>query len=253
MSSSFNPVLAMSMQPVEQLIESQLNQIAALNLQLNNSVPTIFSKLERLPSLIAAGTSANTNTTGNTATSTQTLPGTKYASRTIIPNGPYADKYWYWELGVHPELRRFKQMKSFLFPSATDSANSQCVESDFDKIDVQGGPTFDAGAQFNFPENQFRFWNKKLGVWEPTGVAMPRYAYATWVDLALYFHHDDTHIFYDGCELNGKKLLIPPTNYEAPFENKAPHMNDGFQLDGPKTGAAYTTYIDNFTVIGWPA
>lgn len=254
MSSNFNPVLAAGMQPVEALIDSQASEIAALNLKIANSIPTVFSKLERQIASIAPGTLANSGTVGNTATSAQTLPGNNYASRSIIPAGAYADKYWSNSLGVFPNLRRFKQMKSFLFPSAADSANSQAVESDFDKKDAIGGPTFNPGAQFYFAENMFRLWDRNAGVWEPTGVTMPRYAYATWVDLELNFHHDDSMIYYDGVSLDGKPLLIPATSYVAPvLDKEGPHMRDGFQLDGPKTGAAYTVLIDNFTLIGWPA
>lgn len=217
------------------------------------SVPTVFDRLERVPWLIASGTLANSNTTGNTATSAQAIPGINYASRTIIPNGPYADKYWFTPLGANKAFRRFRQEGSFLFPAATDSANSQCVETDFDKSDDVAGPVFNAGSQFDFAENSFRLWDRSSGVWHPTGVAMPRFAYATWVDFVMDFRHDDSAIYYDRYMLNGNILTLDPkaTTFTSPKLNKQPHMNYGFQLDGEKIAKAYTVLIDRFKLTCW--
>jgi hypothetical protein len=236
-----------------QTMISQQDQIKQLQNQIYKSVPTIFDKLERTPWLVAAGTVANTNTTGNTATSAQTIPGINYASRTIIPNGPYADKYWFKQLGANASFRKFRQEGSFLFPAATDSANSQCVETDFDKSDDVAGPVYNAGSQFDFAENSFRLWDRSTGVWHPTGIAMPRFAYATWVDFVMDFHHDNDAIYYDSYILNGNKLTLDPTmtKFPSPKLQKDPHMNYGFQLDGEKIAKAYTVFIDNFKLTCW--
>jgi hypothetical protein len=234
-------------------ITSQQSQIEKFISDAAKSVPTVFDKLERTPWLVAAGTAANTNTTGNTATSAQTIPGINYASRTIIPNGPYADKYWFKQLGANKSFRKFKQEGSFLFPAATDSANSQCVETDFDKADDITGSVYNAGSQFDFAENSFRLWDRSTGAWYPTGIPMPRFAYATWVDFTMDFHHDNDAIYYDGYILNGNKLTLDPkaTTFASPKLQKDPHMNYGFQLDGAKIAKAYTVFIDNFKLTCW--
>jgi hypothetical protein len=237
----------------DNMVTTQQTIIDQLRSQIDKSIPTVFDKLERTPWLVAAGTAANTNTTGNTATSAQTIPGLNYASRTIIPNGSYADKYWFKQLGANASFRRFRQEGSFLFPAATDSANSQCVETDFDKSDDVAGPVYNAGSQFDFAENSFRLWDRSTGVWHPTGIAMPRFAYATWVDFIMDFHHDNDAIYYDGYILNGNKLTFDPKaiTFASPKLNKAPHINYGFQLDGEKIAKAYTVFIDNFKLTCW--
>jgi hypothetical protein len=236
-------------------ITTQQKVLQALQIAIDRSAVTVFDKLERTPWLVAAGTVANSNTTGNTATSAQTIPGVNYASRTIVPDGPYADKYWFKQLGVNKTFRRFRQEGSFLFPSMADAANSQCVETDFDKVDDSTGPVYNAGSQFDFAENMFRLWDRSLKTWHPTGIAMPRFAYATWVDFAMDFHHDDDAIYYDGYMLNGNKLKLGdvPAGFTAPKLGLEPHMNYGFQLDGEKIAKAYTVFIDNFKLSCWIA
>ena len=247
------PALVAAMSAMDNDLQLANKKAADLQAQLDNSAPIVFDLLERSAWLIASGTAANTNAVGNTATSQQTLPGLNYATRTIIPDGSYADKYWFKQLGANKDVRRFKYQGSYLFPSMADAYNSQAVEVDFDKADDIALPVYNCGAQFDFAENMFRVWNKSIGSWVPTGLTMPRYAYATWVDFEMNFHHDNDAVYYDSLKINGSNLVIPSLIFPAPLLQKGPHMNVGFQLDGNKLSKAYSVAIDRFKLYCWKA
>lgn len=226
-------------------------QVAALQAQLAAAQPTVWADLEYQNWLTASGTAANTGTTGNTATSTQTLPGVASATRGIQPAGAYADKYWYFQLGPNPSYVRFKQEYSFLFPTTADSTDSQAVETDLQQC--IGGIVFNWGFQFDFAENEMRVWNRSGGNWVALpGVACPRYAAGVWVTIVLEGHRDAANIYYDAYTVQGVRTPLTQS-FPAPNLGKPDMLNVGQQLDGEKVPAAYTIAIDRMKLTGWTA
>lgn len=229
-------------------------KISQLQLQLSTSQTLTFDQLEREPWLLAAGTAGNTGSVGSTAQAIQTVPGLTPALRKIIPNGPYADEYWFKKFGPHPGVVRFVQEGSFLFPTALDSSFSQAVE--FDLQQVIGGVVYNMGWQFDYAEGKLRYWNrfaKEQGFpspWVPTGVTLGRQTPGTWVQCVFSTHRDDKNVYYDSCTINGVVQAIKPVSFPAPSLKLEDMLNYGFQLDGSALAQPYSVFIYGMKLTG---
>lgn len=252
------------LQPVDDLLTAntdaltiQATQIANLqseNAALNTQIaalqpPVVFDALETLPWLVAGGTAANSGSVGNTATSTQTVPTNLCATFGIQPQGAYADKYFYLQLGAQPNLVHFKQEGSFLFPSPADAANTQAIE--FDLQQVIGGVVYNFGWQFDYAEKILRYWDRAAGSWVATGVVLTRPAPLTWVTCTFATHRDASNIYYDQAIINGVIQHITPIHFPAPSLGLSDMLNYGFQLDGEKVPNTYTICRDRMKLTGW--
>lgn len=205
-------------------------------------VAVVFDKLERTPWILAGGTLANTNTTGSTAVSTQGQAGATSAWFNLAPNGAWADAYFYKTLGADASKHNFIFEQSFLFPTPTDSAASNCVELDIQQ--VIGGNVYNGGWQFDFTENSLRVWNRSGKTWVATGKPCPRWTAGQWVDIKVETHRDDTTFYHDAITINGVRT---PINMSFPLA-KLPlgdMLNCAIQLDGNKAGTPYRLCIDN--------
>lgn len=235
------------------LVQVELDQkdatIAGLNQQLIAASPMVWENLQYQNWLVAAGSAANTGAVGNTATSTQTLPGVATATRGLKPNGAYADKYWYYPLGKQPQLVRFKQEYSIIFPADHDSASSQAVETDLQQCIA--GVVFNWGIQLDFAENQIRIWNRSAAAWSPIpNRTCPRAAAGIWINIVLECHRDATHVYYDAVTVFGVRTALNQS-FSAPTLGLSDMLNVGEQLDGEKQPNAYTISIDSMKLTGW--
>jgi hypothetical protein len=224
------------------------DQVSQLQLQLSTSQPLIFDQLEREPWLLATGTAGNTGSTGSTAQAIQTVPGLLPASRKIIPNGPYADEYWYKKFGPQPGVVRFVQEGSFLFPSAFDSSSSQAVE--FDLQQVIGGAVYNMGWQFDYAEGSLRYWDRSTGHWVFTGVTLGRQTPGTWVQCSFSTHRDTKNVYYDSCTISGVVQAIKSISFPAPSLKLEDMLNYGFQLDGNAAAQPYSVFIYGMKLTG---
>lgn len=245
---SSSPSIVSSIQQMDSDLSSAQAQVFSLQQQVLSLSSLVFDHLENSPWLVAGGTAANTGSVGNTADSSQSQPSALSASFSIKPNGPYADKYWYKQFGPHPEVVSFVQEGSFLFPTLTDSNSSQAVE--FDLQQVIKGKVFNMGWQFDYAEGLLRYWNRSVGDWEPTGVALTRQAPGTWVQCSFSTHRDSSAIYYDSATINGVVQPIKQISFPAPLMSLTDMLNFGFQLDGNKMAAPYSVTIDNFRLTG---
>ena len=224
--------------------------IDGLNARLLAASPMVFADLQYKSWLVASGTAANTGAIGNTATSQQTLPGAAMATRTLQPDGPYADKYWYLSLGANPSLMRFRQEYAFLFPTSLDSVNAQAVETDLQQC--IGGVCFNWGFQFDYAESLLRVWNRNGKSWVNIGFTASRPLPGQWVTIQLDCHRDAANVYYDVITLNGAKLpLATNMGFVAPKLGLADMLNVGQQLDGEKVPSAYSIAIDRMKLTGW--
>lgn len=206
--------------------------------------------LERSMWLLAPGALANTGSAGSLADGFQTLPDTNCGSFTLRPHGPYADRYWYRELGADPFKSRYRYEASFLFGSVADSNAPQAVEMDIQQC--IGGLVFNPALQFAFASNQIRIWNRSIkpqGEWVPTGLPCPRWNFGQWQTVAIEAYRTLNTVVYDFVTANGATTKLNQS-YAAPNLGKPEMQNIGFQLDGPKDGTGYKVYVDamNFTV-----
>lgn len=234
---------------------------AALQLELDAKDATIadlqqkanqktWSDLERSMWLLAPGALANTGSAGSLADGFQVLPDTKCGSFEIRPHGPYADRYWYRELGADPFKSRYRYEASFLFGSASDSNAPQAVEMDIQQC--IGGLVFNPALQFAFASNQIRIWNRSVkpqGEWVPTGLPCTRWNFGQWQTVAIEAHRTLNTVMYDSLTINGTVTKLTQS-FVAPNFGKPDMLNVGFQLDGNKDGTAFKIYPDamNFTV-----
>lgn len=234
---------------------------AALQLELDAKDATIadlqgkanrktWNDLERSVWLLAPGTLANTGSAGSLADGFQTLPDTNCGSFTLRPHGPYADRYWFRELGADPFKSKYRYEVSILFGSAADSSAVQAIELDIQQ--VIGGIVFNPALQFDFAEDIVRIWNRSIkpqGEWEPIGLACPRWDFGKWVTVSLEAHRTASTISYDSVTVSGVTREVKAI-YPAPNLGKPDMLNLGFQLDGPKEGIPFKVYVDamNFTV-----
>lgn len=235
------------------LIQAELDgkdaTITGLNQKLIAASPMIWENLEFENWMVASGTAANTGTVGNTATSTQTLPGVASATRGMTPQGPYADKYWYLPLGKQPSLLRFKQEYSILFPSANDSGSSQAHETDLQQC--IGGVVYNFGSQLDFAEDRMGIWNRSIKSWDYSiGIPCPRALPGTWVNIVLECHRDATNVYYDALTVSGVRKALNAT-FHAPALGLTDALNVGQQLDGEKQPQAYTICISKMKLTGW--
>lgn len=207
--------------------------------------------LERSMWLLAPGALANTGSAGSLADGFQTLLDTNCGSFTLRPHGPYADRYWYRELGADPFKSRYRYEASFLFGSAADSNAVQAIEMDIQQC--IGGIVFNPALQFDFAEDIVRIWNRSIkpqGEWEPIGLPCPRWDFGKWNTVAIEAHRTLNTIAYDAVTLNGVVTKILAAPFPAPNLGKPDMQNIGFQLDSNKNGTAFKVFVDamNFTV-----
>lgn len=239
------------------IINNDEKTIQSLHAQLDSAVPIVFDHLESNPWLLAGGTAANSPGGTGTATATQTKPGVMSATVAIVPAAPYADKYFYQTLGVHPELVRFRQEGSFLFPMATDAAAPQAIE--FDLQQVITGVVYNWGVQFDYGEGMLRVWDRDAKVkgdpnpWKEIGVKLPRMAPGVWAQCSWEFHREAGTVVYDKLTINGVVLVVAPITFPAPTLGLGDMLNYGFQLDGGKAPQAFAVAQDNFRLTGWKA
>lgn len=234
----------------DEAIATYKKTVSTLQAQLDSAVPVIFDHLESNPWLLAGGTAANSPGGTGTATATQTKPGVMSATVAIVPAAPYADKYFYQTLGVHPELVRFRQEGSFLFPTAGDAAAPQAIE--FDLQQVIGGVVYNWGVQFDYAEGTLRVWDRDGKTWVPTGVTLPRMAPGVWAQCSWEVHREAGKIVYDKLTINGT-VFGSSISFPAPTLGLGDMLNYGFQLDGGKVPQAFTVAQDNFRLTGWKA
>lgn len=235
---------------------------AALQLELDAKDATIadlqqkanrktWNDLERSAWILAPGTLANTGSAGSLADGFQVLPDTKCGSFEIRPHGPYADRYWYRELGADPFKSKYRYEASFLFGSASDSQAVQAIEMDIQQC--IGGIVFNPALQFDFAEDLVRIWNRSVkpqGEWEPIGLSCPRWDFGKWNTVAIEAHRTTNLIVYDSVTVNGVVTKIQGQPFPASNLGKPDMMNIGFQLDSNKNGTAFKVFVDamNFTV-----
>lgn len=241
----------------DQIVSEKEKEIAALQTKLASSnLPTVFDHLESNPWLLAGGTAANSPGGTGTATATQTKPGVQSATVAIVPAAPYADKYFYQTLGAHPELTRFRQEGSFLFPTTGDALAPQAIE--FDLQQVLGGVVYNWGVQFDYGEGMLRVWDRGGKTWVPTGVTLPRMSPGVWAQCSWEIHREAEKVVYDKLVVNGASLLLAPKgipalemSFPTPTLGLGDMLNYGFQLDGGKVPQAFTVTQDNFRLTGW--
>lgn len=204
---------------------------------------SVFNDLEFTPWLVATGTKANSGSVGSTAGDNQTLPGYVCATRSIAPHGPYADKYWYLELGADAAKDTYEYEASFLFPGAVDSAASQAIE-----LDVQqsiGGVTYNVGLQWDFAENSLRIWDRSSHTWNPTGAPCRRLAPLVWKRAVLEAHREGQFVHYDAVTIDGTRTPLTFV-FPAVTLGLGDQLNIGFQIDGNKIGTSYQVALDAF-------
>lgn len=207
--------------------------------------------LERSAWLLAPGALANTGSTGSLADGFQTLPDTNCGNFTLRPHGPYADRYWYRELGADPFKSRYRYEASFLFGSSADSSAVQAIEMDIQQ--VIGGIVFNPALQLDFAENLVRIWNRSIkpqGAWESIDKPCPRWDFGKWNTVSFDAHRTLNTVTYDVVTINGMATALFHAPFQAPNLGNPDMQNIGFQLDGNKNGTAFKVFVDamNFTV-----
>jgi len=229
-----NPVL----QAADDLLTQQAAQIATLEKQANTKV---FDNLELTPWLLAPGTAANTGSTGSSATATQGQPGVSCAWFKLAPKGPYANGYWYNQLGADATRTSFTYDLRFMFGTAIDAAASQAVELDIQQ--VIGGVVYNMGWQFDFADNALRVWNRSGKTWVKTGKPCLRWIQGQWIHILAEQHRIGGNVIHDAITINGLRLPID-MSFPAPTLGLNDMLNCAIQLDGNKAGATYQIYLD---------
>lgn len=220
---------------------AQKDQAIALLQQRVSPPTTIFDHLEFDTWLLAPGTAANTGSTGNTAVATQGTPGVNSAWFKLQPNGPYADAYWYRQLGPDAAKKTFKYEVSLMLPAVGDAAVSQAIE-----LDIQqciGGVVYNTGLQWDFAENLLRIWNRNGKAWVSTGQPCPRWAPGMWMRAILETHRDANAVYYDAITQNWNRIVLGQS-FPAPHLGLSDMINCGLQMDGNKSASAYVMCRD---------
>lgn len=247
-----NSVLENAMKPVNDLLNSQADQITALNNLVTKTslqMPMVFEDLECSPWLIAGGAAANSGSTGPVAGGDQAQPTQTCANFGLFPTGPFANKYFYKTLGAHSEVLRYRQEGSFMLPETLDTQRSQAIE--FDLQQCISGVVFNMGWQFDFAQNQLRYWDRGHKTWVSTGQSFSRLTPGKWISCVFDMHRDAASIFYDRAFINGVAANIQPASMIAPKLGLSDSLNYGFQLDANQKGESYRVYVDRMRLTTW--
>lgn len=211
----------------------------------------IADGLEQTQWLLAGGTLANSNQTGSTANAVQSVPGVGgCASLQIIPNGPWADAYWYKEFGPKNDKTHYKYEFGFMFPSVADSNAAHCLELDLEQH--VGGIVFNCGLQFGFDNNTIRIWDRSEatisnpggGQWIATGAACPRWAAGTWVRGIWQCHRDAGNVYYDSLVVNGVNVPVSQFSFPSPNLGYSDKMDVAIQSDSNGSGTPFKVLLD---------
>jgi len=230
------------------------NQIAVLQAQIAafNAV-TNFKSLELTPALVAGGSVANSAGNTGVAADAQGVPTSLNAYRQIFPNGPYQDKYWYWELGADATKTKYVYEIRFMLPSTADCQASQALELDVEQR--ISDEIFNVGFQADFTDQKtFNIWNRSATTptvphgWISTGIPCPRWTPGQWHSVKLEAHRDGHFVHYDALTLDGTRTDLSSFSYPTITANKSDCLNCAIQLDANSAGAAYIAYIDAVNV-----
>lgn len=156
----------------------------------------IFADLERTPWLQAEGSLANTAGVTSLAGTIQSQPGVECAFFAISPSGPFANAYWYKQLGAAPLWTKFSYAASFMFPTQGDSDASRALELDLQQ--VIGGQVFNFGWQADFADSSFRVWDRSTGSggWVAAIDGLPRWKSNQWYTMVGRGHRTATELVY---------------------------------------------------------
>lgn len=205
-----------------------------------------FENMETMPWLLARGAVANTATKGALATSSFTPPTVECASFSINPSGPYANSYWYKELGVDPSKSKFTYELSFMFPSTQDALNAQAIE--FEIQQVSTGLVFNMGWQFDFSSSMVRVFDFESTSWVSTGLVCPRWVSGQWMNLLVEMHRETGRVCFDAITINAIKHVL---NISRPVATKSikDMINCAIQLDSNANGDPYRVMVDRIRVV----
>lgn len=211
----------------------------------------VFDGLEQTPWYLAAGTVANTPGIVSRTGTLQSQPGVECAFFAVAPEGPFADAYWYKELGAAPLWTRFRYAASFLFPTQDDSDASQALELDLQQ--VIGGQVFNLGWQMAFVEDKIRVWDRSAdptGAWVPAVTGLPRWKHNQWYRVVCHGLRTDTGVLYTTITVNDFTSTV---NLSRPLvKAELPDMlNVGVQLDAEENKKPYRVMVDAMSLTVW--
>ena len=160
---------------------------------------------------------------------------------------PYANAYWYDQLGSHPEATRFNLSLSFALPSASDLSACQAVE--FELQQSTGALVFNMAWQFNqVGSKTLRIFNYATKVWEDTGIPFALVA-GKWTTVYAEFVRNATETWHTGIAINGIWSTIMSAHPGVPTKG-APYLNAAFQLDsvGSNPPPFYRCFVKDYNV-----
>lgn len=221
--------------------------------------PTVVGGLEAGTNWIQAGTTGNSY--GSTATGTfiRTAASSAGADSTFSAagNAPYADGYWYMNLGSYDSMIEFSYALEIMFPTAQDLANCQAVE--FELQQSVGGLIFNMAWQADLKGSgnwrYFTYTNTSSADWHQPSPAIPvntsLFAPGQYVSIVANFRRDPaantmTHV---SLSINGTVYAVNVTQ-PATSQPESDYVHAAFQLDcsGASTPPQYIVHVTDMNV-----
>jgi hypothetical protein len=163
----------------------------------------------------------------------------------IAGTTPFSDALWWKQLGGDNAAKNFKYDLDFYI---TNPSVSQALE--FDVNQSNGVHKFIFGTQCDLKgAKAWDVWTGAAGHWLSTGIACPVFSAFTWHHLTWEFQRTDTQVIFITMTIDGAKHFVNKT-FTA-NNSGSTELNVAFQMDGDSGQHAYSTWLDNITLVYW--
>lgn len=212
-----------------------------------------FENLETTPWILALGAVANSPGVDALAASMQSQPGVECAFFEIGPLAPFANAYWYKQLGADTLIDRYEYSASFMFPTEADSNACQCLEMDFQQVVTK---IFNPALQLDFADGKIRNWdrlkgdNKDPNAWSAIA-DLARWQPNTWHTASLQARRLGDMVYYEAISVDDLTVWAGTIAHPATIPAVAvPMLNVAIQLDGNGAKTQYRVMVDRVKMVG---
>ena len=211
----------------------------------------VYASLQSQPGWQTCGGCGNVGGTGQgpdyhmgQGISNPSLSGS--AADFYVNGGPaYTGGYYFIEQPTIPNPVTYLRYDFDLFVPGQYANAPQAIE--FECQQTTNGNTYNFAWQADYASNTWRVFNFTTKEWEPTGIALQRFAPDTWHHISAMFHAAGTQAIHDSITVDGRTMGAN-ISHQATATGTRLELTAGFQVDLDSRSTPYHVYVDNLKV-----